>query len=372
MLIGVPREIKNHEYRVSLTAAGVHELVMAGHDVLVEHEAGVGAGVPDEAYRAAGARIATTAEEVWARAEMIVKVKEPLPAEYERMRPGQILFTYLHLAADAGLTRAVLDSGTTAIAYETVQRADRQLPLLAPMSAIAGRLATQVAAYHLMKPLGGMGLLMGGVPGTREANVVVIGGGVVGEQAALMARGLHANVTVMDVDLARLSQIATVHDGNILTRYSTRLDVADQLAGADVVIGSVLIPGKRAPKLVTDDMVAAMRPGAVLVDVAIDQGGCFEGSRPTTHAEPTYTVHDTTYYCVANMPGSVPVTATAALSSATLPYVLRLAGNGWQQAMRDDPALALGLNAHAGALTHAGVGEAHGIDTIPLEEALAG
>ncbi|EWS82854.1 alanine dehydrogenase [Brachybacterium phenoliresistens] len=372
MLIGVPREIKNHEYRVSLTAAGVHELVMAGHDVLVEHEAGTGAGVPDEAYRAAGARIATTAEEVWARAEMIVKVKEPLPAEYERMRPGQILFTYLHLAADADLTRAVLDSGTTAIAYETVQRADRQLPLLAPMSAIAGRLATQVAAYHLMKPLGGMGLLMGGVPGTREANVVVIGGGVVGEQAALMARGLHANVTVMDVDLARLSQIATVHDGNILTRYSTRLDVADQLAGADVVIGSVLIPGKRAPKLVTDDMVAAMRPGAVLVDVAIDQGGCFEGSRPTTHAEPTYTVHDTTYYCVANMPGSVPVTATAALSSATLPYVLRLAGNGWQQAMRDDPALALGLNAHAGSLTHAGVGEAHDIDTIPLEEALAG
>ncbi|MFC0675235.1 alanine dehydrogenase [Brachybacterium hainanense] len=372
MLIGVPREIKTHEYRVGLTAAGVHELATAGHDVLVEHEAGRGAGISDDDYRAAGARIATTAEEVWSRAEMIVKVKEPLPAEHHLMREGQILFTYLHLAADEALTRAVLASGTTAIAYETVQLESRYLPLLAPMSAIAGRLATQVAAYHLMAPLGGMGLLMGGVPSTREAHVVVLGGGVVGEQAALMARGLHANVTVMDVNLERLSQIATVHDGGILTRYSTKLDVAEQIEQADVVIGSVLIPGKRAPKLVTDEMVSTMKPGAVLVDVAIDQGGCFEGSRPTTHSDPTFEVHGTTFYCVANMPGSVPVTATAALSSATLPYILRLARSGWRQAFAEDPSLARGLNAHGGKLTHAGVGEAHGIEAVAVQDVLAG
>ena len=372
MLIGIPREIKDNEFRVGLTAAGVHELVAAGHEVVVETEAGVGAGIADADYEAVGARIAPSAEDVWGTAEMIVKVKEPVGPEHAFLRRDQVLFTYLHLAADRALTDALLASGTTAIAYETVQLPDRSLPLLAPMSAIAGRLATQVAAYHLMKPIGGSGVLMGGVPGTREARVLVVGGGMVGEQAAIMARGLHADVTVMDVNLARLGQIATVHNGDILTRYSTALDLAEQVAQADVVIGSVLIPGARAPKLVTDEMVATMRPGSVLVDVAIDQGGCFEGSRPTTHADPTFSVHDATYYCVANMPGSVPVTATAALTNATLPYVLKLAREGWEDALRGDAALAKGLSAHDGRLTHAGVAEAHGLDVVGVDEVLAG
>lgn len=371
MLIGVPREIKNNEYRVGLTAAGVHELVAAGHEVVVETEAGVGAGIADAAYEAAGARIAPTAADVWGEAEMIVKVKEPVEQEHGLLRRDQLLFTYLHLAADRALTDALLASGTTSIAYETVQLADRSLPLLAPMSAIAGRLATQVAAYHLMKPIGGSGVLMGGVPGTREARVLVVGGGMVGEQAAVMARGLHADVTVMDLNLARLNQIATVHNGDILTRYSTTLDLAEQVAQADVVIGSVLIPGKKAPKLVTEEMVKAMRPGSVLVDVAIDQGGCFEGSRPTTHADPTFDMHGTTYYCVANMPGSVPVTATAALTNATLPYVLKLARSGWKEALRSDAALAKGLSTHDGKLTHDGVGEAHGLEAVAIEDVLA-
>ncbi|MCS6710538.1 alanine dehydrogenase [Brachybacterium sp. EF45031] len=372
MLIAVPREIKNHEYRVGLTPAGVHELVHSGHDVLIEQDAGRGAGISDDDYRAAGARIATTTEEVWSRADMVVKVKEPVAAEYGYLREDLVLFTYLHAAADRPLTDALVSSGTTSIAYETVQMPDRSLPLLAPMSAIAGRLASQVAAYHLMAPLGGSGVLMGGVPGTGEARVLVIGGGVVGEQAALMARGLHANVTVMDVNLSRLAQIATVHDGNILTRYSTRLDLAEQVAQADVVIGSVLIPGKKAPKLVTDDMVRTMKKGSVLVDVAIDQGGCFEHSRPTTHADPTFGVHDTVYYCVANMPGSVPVTSTAALTNATMPYVLRLAREGWADALRHDASLAKGLTTHAGRITNEGVAEAHEMEFVGVDEVLAG
>ncbi|MEJ6543212.1 alanine dehydrogenase [Brachybacterium paraconglomeratum] len=362
MRIGVPREVKNNENRVGLGAAGVHELVMHGHEVIVESGAGLGSRVSDEDYAAAGATLLPTADEVWAQAEMIVKVKEPLPEEYGRLRKGQILFTYLHLAADRDLTEALLASGTTAIAYETVQLPDRSLPLLAPMSAIAGRLAAQVGAYHLMAPLGGGGVLMGGVPGTSEANVLVLGGGVVGEQSAMMAHGLHANVTVMDVNVSRLSQIATMHHGGILTRYSTALDLSEQIEQADVVVGSVLIPGKRAPKLVTDEMVSRMKPGSVLVDVAIDQGGCFENSRPTTHDDPTFSVHDAIYYCVANMPGSVPVTATAALNNATLPYVLKLAGAGWRDALRADEALAKGLHTHEGALTHAGTAEAHGLE----------
>lgn len=362
MRIGVPREVKNNENRVGLGAAGVHELVMHGHEVIVESGAGLGSRVSDEDYAAAGATLLPTADEVWAQAEMIVKVKEPLPEEYGRLRKGQILFTYLHLAADRDLTEALLASGTTAIAYETVQLPDRSLPLLAPMSAIAGRLATQVGAYHLMAPLGGGGVLMGGVPGTSEANVLVLGGGVVGEQSAMMAHGLHANVTVMDVNVSRLSQIATMHHGGILTRYSTALDLSEQIEQADVVVGSVLIPGKRAPKLVTDEMVSRMKPGSVLVDVAIDQGGCFENSRPTTHDDPTFSVHDAIYYCVANMPGSVPVTATAALNNATLPYVLKLAGAGWRDALRADEALAKGLHTHEGALTHAGTAEAHAME----------
>ena len=351
MRIGVPREVKNNENRVGLGAACVHELVMHGHEVIVESSAGLGSRVSDEDYAAAGATLLPTADEVWAQAEMIVKVKEPLPEEYGRLRKGQILFTYLHLAADRELTEALLASGTTAIAYETVQLPDRSLPLLAPMSAIAGRLAAQVGAYHLMAPLGGGGVLMGGVPGTSEANVLVLGGGVVGEQAAMMAHGLHANVTVMDVNVSRLAQIATMHHGGILTRYSTALDLSEQIEQADVVVGSVLIPGKRAPKLVTDEMVSRMKPGSVLVDVAIDQGGCFENSRATTHQDPTYLVGDKIYYCVSNMPGAVPQTSTAALTNATLPYIKRIADLGWRAALAADEGFAGGLNAHDGALT---------------------
>lgn len=370
MRIGVPREVKNNENRVGLGAAGVHELVARGHEVVVEAGAGLGSRVTDADYLTAGATLLPTADEVWEQAEMIVKVKEPIEEEYGRLRAGQLLFTYLHLAADAPLTEALLASGTTAIAYETVQLPDRSLPLLAPMSAIAGRLAAQVGAYHLMAPLGGAGVLMGGVPGTSEANVLVLGAGVVGEQAAMMAHGLHADVTVMDLNIARLGQIATMHHGGILTRYSTTLDISEQIEQADVVVGSVLIPGKRAPKLVTDDMVARMKPGSVLVDVAIDQGGCFENSRPTTHDDPTFAVHDTVYYCVANMPGSVPVTATAALNNATLPYVLKLAGAGWRDALRSDPALLAGLHTHEGQLTHAGTAEAHGLELTDASTAV--
>lgn len=371
MLIGIPTEVKNREYRVGMNAAGVNELVHAGHRVIVQQGAGVGAGVTDEDYRGAGAEILSTAEEIWGSADMIVKVKEPLPQEYPLMRKGQLLFTYLHLAADEKLTRGLLDSGVTSIAYETVQQPDRSLPLLAPMSGIAGRLASQVAAYHLMSPQGGPGLLMGGVPGTGEAKVVVIGGGVVGEQAAIMALGLHATVTIMDVNIPRLNQISMAHNGAILTRYNTRHDLQEQLAQADVVVGSVLLPGKKAPKLVTDEMVANMKPGAFLVDVAIDQGGCFENSRPTTHDDPTFRVHDTTFYCVANMPGSVPITATAALTNATLPYVLRIAKLGWKDAVRQDSALAKGLSTHEGKLYSEPVGETFGIEVKPVEDALA-
>lgn len=370
MIIGVPREVKNGEERVGLTAAGAHELSGAGHQVLVEGGAGAGARIGDEDYRAAGATVLGSADELWERAELVVKVKEPLPEEYGRMRRGQVLMTYLHLATDRDLAEALLSSGITSIAYETVQRQDRYLPLLAPMSTIAGRLAAQVSAYHLMSPLGGSGVLMGGVPGTDEANVLVVGGGVVGEQAAMMARGLHADVTVMDVDVSRLAQISTVHHGDISTRYSTSLDLAEQIAQADVVIGSVLIPGRRAPKLVTDEMVASMKPGSVLVDVAIDQGGCFEHSRPTTHDDPVFTVHDTVYYCVANMPGSVPVTATSALTNATLPYVMKVAGSGWREALRADPALARGLHTHDGQLVHTGTGEAHDLEVVSPDRVL--
>lgn len=370
MLIGVPTEVKNREYRVAMTAAGVYELVHAGHQVLIQEGAGNAAGILDSAYEAAGAEIVPTAKDVWGRADMIVKVKEPLPSEYDLMREGQILFTYLHLAAAEGLTHALMDRKVTSIAYEMVQMPDRSLPLLAPMSAIAGRLATQVAAYQLMSPMGGPGLLMGGVPGTPEAKVVVIGGGVVGEQAAIMARGLHATVTVMDVNLPRLNQIATTHNGDILTRYNTRHDLQQQLLDADVVIGSVLLPGKKAPKLVTDEMVQKMKPGAILVDVAIDQGGCFENSRPTTHDEPTFRVHDTTFYCVANMPGSVPVTATVALTNATLPYILRIAGQGWKAAAAADSAIAKGVSTFDGALFSAPVGDTFGIEVKDIASVL--
>ncbi|MEY4410195.1 MAG: alanine dehydrogenase [Actinomycetota bacterium] len=358
MLVGVPKEIKNNENRVAMTPAGVFELVNRGHQVLVETGAGVGSGFSNQDYLDAGAKIVDSAGEVWGAAEMIVKVKEPIAAEYPLMRKGQVLFTYLHLAASKDCTDAIVSSGTTAIAYETVQLANRQLPLLQPMSEVAGRLAAQIGAYQLMKTNGGLGVLMGGVPGTPRAKVVVIGGGVAGTEAALVANGMGADVTVIDLSLPRLRELDARFNSEVQTRVSTSYEIAEQLKDADLVIGSVLIPGERAPKLVTDAMVQKMKPGAVLVDIAIDQGGCFEHSRPTTHDEPTYQVHNTTYYCVANMPGAVPATSTRALTNATLPYVIALASKGWKQALKDDAALALGLNAHEGLITNSGVAQA--------------
>jgi alanine dehydrogenase len=358
VLVGVPKEIKNNENRVAMTPAGVFELVNRGHQVMVETDAGVGSGFSNLDYLAAGAKIADSAKDVWATAEMIVKVKEPIAAEYPHMRKGQVLFTYLHLAASKACTDAIVESGTTAIAYETVQLANRQLPLLQPMSEVAGRLSAQIGAYQLMKTNGGLGVLMGGVPGTPRAKVVVIGGGVAGTEAALVANGMGADVTVIDLSLPRLRELDARFNSEVQTRVSTQYEIAEQLKDADLVIGSVLIPGERAPKLVTDEMVKNMKPGAVLVDIAIDQGGCFEHSRPTTHDEPTYQVHNTTYYCVANMPGAVPATSTRALTNATLPYVIALASKGWKKALKDDAALALGLNAHEGVITNAGVSQA--------------
>jgi alanine dehydrogenase len=361
MLIGVPTEVKNNEYRVAATPAGVAELTLHGHEVLVQAGAGVGSAFPDDEYAAAGATIVDTADEVWARAEMILKVKEPVASEYASIRPGQVLFTYLHLAADRPLTTALMESGATAIAYETVQLPDRSLPLLSPMSEIAGRLSAQVGAYHLMRTNGGRGLLLGGVPGTPKGRVVVIGGGVAGEHAATMALGLGAEVTVFDISLPRLRALDARFDGRVTTLRSSSHAIASALASADLVIGSVLIPGASAPKLVTDAMVADMQPGSVLVDIAIDQGGCFEGSRPTTHDDPTFRVHDAVYYCVANMPGAVPRTSTISLTNATLPYAVAIANRGWEQALADDPALALGLNVHAGQVTNEAVAAAHGL-----------
>lgn len=372
MLVGVPKEIKNNENRVAMTPAGVHELTVRGHQVLVETSAGVGSGFSDAEFTAAGAEIANTAAEIWAKAEMIVKVKEPIAAEYPLMRKGQVLFTYLHLAASKDCTDAIVKSGTTAIAYETVQLPNRQLPLLQPMSEVAGRLSAQIGAYQLMKTNGGPGILMGGVPGTPRAKVVVIGGGVAGTEAALVANGMGADVTVIDLSLPRLRELDARFNSEVQTRVSTAYEIAEQLRDADLVIGSVLIPGERAPKLVTDAMVSQMKPGSVLVDIAIDQGGCFENSRPTTHDDPTFQVHQSTYYCVANMPGAVPATSTRALTNATLPYVISLATKGWKQALQADPALALGLNAHEGAITNKAVSHAFpDYETVTLESVLA-
>ncbi|MFT4796165.1 MAG: alanine dehydrogenase [Aquiluna sp.] len=358
MLVGVPKEIKNNEFRVALTPAGVHELVSRGHEVLVQSSAGEGSGFRDDEYQKAGATIAATAEEIWSKAELLCKVKEPIAMEYPLMRKGQVLFTYLHLAASRECTDALIESGTTAIAYETVQLANRSLPLLQPMSEVAGRLSAQIGAYQLMKTNGGAGMLMGGVPGTPRAKVVVIGGGVAGTEAALVANGMGADVTVIDLSLPRLREIDERFNSEVQTRASTSYEIAEQLKDADLVIGSVLIPGERAPKLVTDKMVSGMKSGAVLVDIAIDQGGCFEHSRPTTHDEPTFQVHQTIYYCVANMPGAVPSTSTRALTNATLPYVIQLATKGWKAALKNDAALALGLNVHEGIITHPAVAQA--------------
>ncbi|MGE0215429.1 alanine dehydrogenase [Mycolicibacterium sp.] len=350
MRVGVPTEIKNNEYRVAITPSGVAELVARGHEVLVQAGAGDGSAITDADFKRAGAQLINSADEVWAEAELLLKVKEPIEPEYRRMREGQTLFTYLHLAASKPCTDALMASGTTSIAYETVQKPDGSLPLLAPMSEVAGRLSAQVGAYHLMRSHGGRGVLMGGVPGVAPAEVVVIGGGVAGYNAARIAKGMGAHVTVFDLNVNTLRKIDNENSGVIETRYSSALDLEDAVKAADLVIGAVLVPGAKAPKLVTNSTVAAMKPGAVLVDIAIDQGGCFEDSRPTTHDDPTFAVHDTVFYCVANMPGAVPRTSTWALTNATLPYVLELANKGWQQACREDAALAKGLSTHEGAL----------------------
>ncbi|MDX6744747.1 alanine dehydrogenase [Actinocorallia sp. A-T 12471] len=369
-VIGVPREIKNHEYRVALTPAGVHELVRHGHEVHVETGAGVGSSITDEEYLHAGAKIVDSADEAWA-ADLVLKVKEPVEAEYGRMRSGQVLFTYLHLAASRACTDALLSAGVTAIAYETVQLANGSLPLLAPMSEVAGRLAPQVGAQCLMRPAGGRGVLPGGVPGVSPAKVVVIGGGVSGLNAVQIAVGMGADVTVMDVNVDRLRAIDEVYQGRVTTLMSSSYEIERQALKADLVIGAVLIPGAKAPTLISNELVARMTPGSVLVDIAIDQGGCFEDSRPTTHADPTYNVHGSVFYCVANMPGAVPNTSTRALTNVTLPYTLALADKGWRRALREDPALALGLNTHAGAVTYEMVAQAHGLPFTPVADALA-
>lgn len=359
MLVGVPKEIKVLEARVALTPEGVSEFVLAGHQVVVEKGAGLGSAITDEQYIAAGATIEADVEKIWRDAEMILKVKEPIEVEYPRLRAGQILFTYLHLAASKPCTDALLASGTTAIAYETVEL-NGALPLLAPMSEVAGRLATQVGATALQKPHGGRGVLLGGVPGVAPGKVVVIGGGVAGLNAAVIAMGMGADVTVIDRSLARLAYIDTVYQGRLKTLASTFGAIDREVKAADLVIGAVLVHGAKAPKLVTNEQVKGMKPGAVLVDIAIDQGGCFEDSRATTHAEPTYKVHDAIFYCVANMPGAVPVASTYALTNATLPYALSLANNGWEAAIAKDPALAKGLNVHAGKIRYEAVAVAHG------------
>ena len=362
MRVGIPTEIKNNEYRVAITPAGVSELVRRGHEVLIQSGAGDGSAITDADFTAAGATIVGTADEVWAEADLLLKVKEPIEAEYSRMRKGQVLFTYLHLAASRACTDALLASGTTSIAYETVQTVSQDgsvaLPLLAPMSEVAGRLSAQVGAYHLMRTQGGRGVLMGGVPGVAPAVVVVIGGGMAGDNAAAVAWGMGAHVTVFDLNVNTLRRIDAEYCGAIETRYSSQLELETAVKQADLVIGAVLVPGAKAPKLISNSVVAQMKPGAVLVDIAIDQGGCFEDSKPTTHDDPTFRVHDTVFYCVANMPGAVPRTSTFALTNATMPYVLKLADKGWREACRSDPALAKGLSTHEGMLLCEQVGEA--------------
>src|SRR5215469_14902296 len=361
MKVGVPREVKNHEYRVAITPAGVRELASHGHEVFVEKDAGGGSSLSDDAYVTAGATIIPDADEVWGVADMVLKVKEPIAEEYHRMREGLVLFTYLHLAADKNCTDALLSSGVTSVAYETVQLPDGSLPLLAPMSEVAGRLAPQVGAYHLMRQGGGYGALLGGVPGTRASKVVIIGGGVSGTHAAQIAVGMGAQVTVLDRNVARLRQIDAIYAGRLQTVASNAYEVERAVLDADLVVGAVLVTGAKAPKLVSNDLVRRMKPGSVLVDIAIDQGGCFEDSHATTHAEPTFGVHNSVFYCVANMPGAVPHTSTYALTNVTLPYAIELADKGWRDALRSDAALALGLSTHAGALTSQPVADAHGL-----------
>jgi len=371
MKIGVPREIKNHEYRVAITPAGVMEMVRHGHEVFIEQDAGIGSSISNEEYVKAGAKMLATADEVWQAGEMIMKVKEPIAAEYDRMREGQLLFTYLHLAAEQKCTDALLKNKVTGVAYETVELSDRSLPLLAPMSEVAGRLAPQVGAHSLMRANGGRGVLLGGVPGVKPAKVVVLGGGVSGLHSAQIALGMGADVTILDLNIPRLRQIDLAFNGAIRTLASNAFAIEQECLAADLVIGAVLVPGAKAPKLVSNELVSRMKPGSVLVDIAIDQGGCFEDSHATTHADPTYAVHNTVFYCVANMPGAVPNTSTYALTNVTLPYAVALANKGWKQALKDDKALALGLNTHAGKVTYPAVAQAFGYELLSLESALA-
>ena len=361
MIIGVPKEIKNNENRVGMTPSGVAELVKRGHTVYIQHTAGENSGFPDEAYIAAGAQILPTMEETYAAAQMIVKVKEPIAPEYKLIRKRQLLFTYFHFASDKELTLAMIENGSVCLAYETVEKADHSLPLLIPMSEVAGRMAIQEGARFLEKPQGGKGILLGGVPGVKPAKVLILGGGIVGSNAAQMAAGLGADVTIADINLARLRYLSETLPKNVKTLYASELRLKKELPDVDLVIGSVLIPGDKAPHLITRSMLKMMQPGTVLVDVAIDQGGCFETSHPTTHSEPTYVVDGIVHYAVANIPGAVPYTSTLALTNATLPYVTALAGKGWKQACKEDPALALGLNVVEGKVVYKAIAEVFGL-----------
>jgi alanine dehydrogenase len=368
MRVGVPRELKDNEYRVAITPAGIRELVVSGHDVLIEHDAGRGSSITNEEFERAGAKILPDADAVFADAEMVLKVKEPVPEEFHRLRDGLLLFTYLHLAASEPVTRALIDSGTTGVAYETVELPDRSLPLLAPMSEVAGRMAPQVGAISLQREQGGRGVLLGGVSGVRPGRVVVIGAGMSGMNAAWIAQGMEAEVVILDKNINKLRDVDRIHQGKILTLASNRLSVEEVVTQADLVIGAVLVPGALAPKIVSEDVVREMRPGSVIVDISIDQGGCFETSHMTTHSDPTYVVHEVVHYCVGNMPGAVPHTSTYALTNATMPYVVALADKGLETAVRDDAALAKGINVLKGSVVYAPVAEAHGLDYVPLDD----
>jgi len=368
--VAVPREVKNNEYRVAMTPSGVHELVRNGHEVYIETGAGVGSSITDEDYVAAGAKIVDTAADAWATGDLILKVKEPIASEYDKMREGQVLFTYLHLAADRALTEELVQRKVTGIAYETVELPDHSLPLLAPMSEVAGRLAPQVGAHTLMRAQGGCGILMGGVSGVYAAKVVVIGAGVSGMNAAAIAIGMQAEVLLLDRDVAKLRAADAIYQGHCQTVTSNAYEIERAIADADLVIGAVLVPGAKAPTLISNEQVSRMKQGSVLVDISIDQGGCFEDSRPTTHTDPTFPVHSSVFYCVANMPGAVPHTSTYALTNVTLPYAVELANRGWRAALKTDHALALGLNTHDGAVTYGPVAEAHGMTSRTLEDVL--
>jgi alanine dehydrogenase len=368
VIVGVPKEVKDNEFRVALTPEGARELTRAGHEVLVQDGAGTGSSIPQQRYERAGARVVATADDVWSRSDLILKVKEPVEQEYGSLRDGQVVFTYLHLAASRKLTRILLERKVSAVAYETVQ-VGTTLPLLAPMSEVAGRMAPHVAARLLEKEYGGRGILMGGVSGVRPAKVLVLGAGMAGSNAAWIAAGMEAEVTVVDKNLDRLRFIDQIHKGRIITLMSDQLTLEQRVRETDVLIGSVLVPGARAPELVTEEMVSSMRPGSVIVDIAVDQGGCVATTRMTTHSDPTYVEHGVVHYCVGNMPGAVPNTSTYALTNVTLPYAIDIASKGLARAVREDPALALGVNAHAGALTNEGVAEAHGLPFTGLPDA---